>query len=124
MAAILYRELFYGKARRVLYKRDGGRFTPTVAEVNRFVDEFKGDKRAFELKRFEEKLATFNLGRNLFAFVESNVKGSPIRGDEYVKTDYVVWIDRQGSRFLPFRRQRFGIDSIRDNHLTRWRIAG
>ncbi len=93
MAAILYGELFYGKARRVLYKRDGGRFTPTVAEVNRFVDEFKGDKRAFELKRFEEKLATFNLGRNVYALIESNVKGSPIRGYEGVETDRVFWID-------------------------------
>lgn len=92
MAAILYGELFYGKARRILYKRDGGRFTPTVAEVNRFVDEFKGDKRAFELKRFEEKLATFNLGSNVYAFVESNVKDSPIRGYEGVE-DRVVWID-------------------------------
>lgn len=93
MAAILYGELFYGKARRVLYKRDGGRFTPTVAEVNRFVDEFKCDKRAFELKRFEEKLATFNLGSNVFAFVESNVKNSPVRASKYVETDYVNWID-------------------------------
>lgn len=93
MAAILHGELFYGDAWRVLYNRRGGRFTPTAAEVNSLIDEFHNDKTAFMLKRFEEKLATFDLGQNVYAFIESNVKGSPVRASEFVETDYINWID-------------------------------
>jgi len=93
MAAILYGELFYGKAKRVLYTRNGGFFHPTVEEKERFRDEPNHDIKAFTLKRFEKKLATFDLGRNVYAFVESNVKDSPIRGYEGVETDRVFWID-------------------------------
>lgn len=93
MAAILYGELFYGNARRVLYRCDGGHFKPTVEEKERFYNEFNRNFKAFMLNRFEEKLATFGLGRNVYAFVESNVKNSPIRATEGVKTDYVNWID-------------------------------
>lgn len=93
MTAILYGELFYGKAKRVLYKRDGGFFEPTVEEKERFRNEPNFDVKAFTLKRFEKKLATFNLGRNVYAFVESNVEDSPVRASETVETDYVVWID-------------------------------
>lgn len=93
MAAILYGELFYGKAKRVLYTRNGGFFHPTVEEKEQFRNEPNYDIKAFTLKRFEKKLATFDLGRNVFAFVESNVKDSPVRASETVETDYVVWID-------------------------------
>ncbi len=93
MAAILYGELFYGEAKRVLYTRNGGFFHPTVEEKERFRDEPNYDIKAFTLKRFEKKLATFNLGRNVYAFVESNVKGSPVRASKDVETDYVNWID-------------------------------
>lgn len=93
MAAILYGELFYGKAKRVLYRKGLIGFKPTDAEKKRFRDEFNGDGHRLNLKRFEEKLATFDLGRNVFAFVESNVKGSPVRASKDVKTDYVNWID-------------------------------
>lgn len=93
MAAILYGELFYGKAKRVLYKNGFIGFKPTDAEKKRFRDEFDGDGHRLNLKRFEEKLATFNLGRNVYALIESNVKGSPIRGYEGVETDRVFWID-------------------------------
>ena len=93
MAAILYGELFYGNAKRVLYRCDGGRFKPTVEEKKRFYNEFDRNFYVFMLNRFEEKLATFDLGRNVYAFVESNVKGSPVRATEYVETDYVNWID-------------------------------
>ena len=93
MAAILYGELFYGKAKRVLYTRNGGFFHPTVEEKEQFRNEPNYDIKAFTLKRFEKKLATFNLGRNVFAFVESNVKNSPVRASKDVKTDYVNWID-------------------------------
>lgn len=93
MAAILYGELFYGTAKRVLYRRDGGHFRPTSEEKDRFRNEFDCNIKAFTLKRFEEKLATFDLGRNVYALIESNVKGSPIRGYEGVETDRVGWID-------------------------------
>lgn len=93
MAAILYGELFYGKAKRVLYTRNGGFFHPTVEEKEQFRNEPNYDIKAFTLKRFEKKLATFNLGSNVYAFVESNVKDSPVRASETVETDYVVWID-------------------------------
>jgi hypothetical protein len=93
MAAILYGELFYGTAKRVLYTRNGGFFHPTVEEKEQFRNEPNYDIKAFTLKRFEKKLATFNLGSNVYAFVESNVKGSPVRASETVETDYVVWID-------------------------------
>lgn len=93
MAAILYGELFYGNAKRVLYKRDGGFFNPTVEEKERFRNDPNYDIKAFTLKRFEEKLATFDLGRNVYAFIESNVEDSPVRGTPNVETDYVVWMD-------------------------------
>ena len=93
MAAILYGELFYGKAKRVLYKNGFIGFKPMDAEKKRFRDEFDGDGHRLNLKRFEEKLATFNLGRDVYAFVESNVKKSPVRASENVETDYAVWID-------------------------------
>lgn len=93
MAAILYGELFYGTAKRVLYSRHGGFFNPTAEEKERFRNEPNYDIKAFTLKRFEKKLATFDLGRNVYAFVESNVKDSPVRSSETVETDYVVWID-------------------------------
>lgn len=103
MAAILYGELFYGTAKRVLYRRDGGFFHPTAEDQNRFRNEFDCNIKAFTLKRFEEKLATFDLGGNVYAFVESNVKNSPVRATEYVETDYVNWID--GLDFLMFAWQ-------------------
>ena len=103
MAAILYEELFYGTAKRVLYRRDCGHFRPTAEEKDRFRNEFDCNIKAFTLKRFEEKLATFDLGGNVYAFVESNVKNSPVRATKYVETNYVNWID--GLDFLMFAWQ-------------------
>ena len=103
MAAILYGELFYSNAKRVLYRRDGGSFHPTVEEKERFRNEFDCNIKAFALKRFEEKLTTFDLGGNVYAFVESNVKDSPVRATPNVETDYVNWID--GLDFLMFAWQ-------------------